>query len=186
MSKKIANAESRIAVGIRQFFRARQAEDGLAMSHEASFICHGLERLLSGYLEGAPSWDSRKRWTDGMVGAKFQVESPKHMRVKGRMIWGYTADTAGPQWSESFQARLDLDSSTGELGGYEIMFCDQNELQTCPVTAGFYQELANSKGEIVFEPLPNSTSMVQSTVVAKTADGGWLYKFTKGQYKDHQ
>ena len=180
--------ESRLAATIRDYMRARDAGDRIAVGFGAQHICHGLERLLSAHLEGAESWPSRERWTDGMVGAHVDVVAPDRLRVAGYMVWGLRSDPGGEQWAEPFQADVTIGWPTHDLRQYQVCFSDSHALAEKRVTPGLYAALAgpddpaNSaklQGSLRFMPLLGESEQHAAFPDHPKDASSWKYRFTK-------
>jgi hypothetical protein len=147
---RIAKAEARLAARLRQYIRADNANDRMATSIEADAIGQNLSQLLSLHLEGESGWNSKERWIDGMVEARFTVSRSGHANIMGRIVWGLIKDTGGPQWFDPFQAEVIIGGPDGELERYSLHFGDRDAKEPTPVPFGLYSTLADpASGEAV-------------------------------------
>jgi hypothetical protein len=139
---------------VRQRWRARDAGDGAAVQAEEVSVCEALAALLGTLLERDPSWDTARRWIDGLIGALVAVAAPGRITVRGRMVWGLLANPAGLQWAEPFEVELTTDAGGGRLAAYVMRFGDRRRsLDEKRVATGFYATLADKDDNLVARPL---------------------------------
>lgn len=181
--------ETRLAATIRDYMRARDAGDQIAVEFGAQDICHGLGCLLGAYLKGAENWPSHERWIDGMVGAQVEIVAPDRLHVAGYMVWGLLSNVGGEQWAEPFQADVTIGWHTYDFKQYQMCFGDSRELAEKRVTPGSYQVLATSddplagsklQGPVGFEPLFDKSDDRSGFPYGPKHTLPWAYQFRKG------
>lgn len=120
-----ADCERCLATAVRLYRLAAAAADAdaelLALCSVRSFVT----RLLAERLRDAPDWPSADRWLDGLFDSTVADDPPSAMWLSGPMVWGRSADTAGPQWAEPFDADLRF-APDGGLASYRLRFGDRD------------------------------------------------------------
>jgi hypothetical protein len=166
---RITQLEAKVAAYVRQFLRAHEAKEAAACREAAPSICSALSWLLGARLELAPTWNSGERWIDCLIGARFEVEPPDRLNVRGHMVRGLVEDAGGPQWVEPFEAEV-------RLGGplsYVLRFADARDRSRKLLTIGFYQALAGPDHPAVCRPFP--VGEASPVKLEQTGRANWVY-----------
>jgi len=118
--ERLASVESRLAAAIRQFDRATEADDQLAVANEADCICRFTHILLSMHLDDADDWESDARWIDGLTDAQITKTGDRSIFINGNVLWRLAENPGGTQWSSPMFAKFAADD--GGLVQYELCF----------------------------------------------------------------
>jgi len=140
-------SEARLATRLRQFFRAVEARDEPAVQDEIPLICHSLWLFLEYLLEPESSWDSRTRWFDGLIKARYGWISPGRFHASGELVWGLISD-AGPQWAEPFSADVSIIEGRTYTASYCLRFGRRDDIDKSELPFGSYPGSAEGAGPV--------------------------------------
>ncbi len=125
----------RVATRLRQFFRAVEFRDELAVQDEIPIVCQYLYLFLEYLLGDEPEWNDR--WFDDVIGAQHKWKEPGRFQVAGQLVWGLITNP-GPQWTDPFFADVVIAEGRRDAASYCIRFGRRDDLNKSELPYGFY------------------------------------------------
>ena len=163
LAQNTLTQEILLATRLRQFFRAVEAGDELAVEDGRQSVCHALWLFLDYLLEAEPTWESRDRWFDDLIRARYGWISPDRFVASGELVWGLRS-VAGPQWSDPFSADVVISERRTDTASYCIRLGRRDEVE---------------KSELAFGLYPASDDETGSGADPWAGKADWQYEFRK-------